>query len=161
MKLKHINSQRFFPVNTSELLRNGVFSDLTNEEVRRWGIFKGALTKSPWMREFLLKKQNGTCPICEKGITIEKSQIHHTDYQQLCVYSQCSKLPKPTVKSPNRKIKIAQCHKCSSIDSCVSKIILIHTACHLYLHIKEGRISTKGRSRKDRSDPNQIEFDFT
>lgn len=148
------NCSKYFPVNSSGALRDGLFGDISKEELKRWNIFKGALTRTPWMVDFLYRKQLGRCPICETPIDLRKAVIHHTNYQQFCIFSTTSESLSPTARNPTRKVKIANCDKCSNINNCVDKIVLIHQACHIYLHIKEGRI------KKKRSDPNQEEFKF-
>lgn len=135
--MKHF--QPYFPKNDAKELEEGSYKNLTVEEKERWKIFRNAMVKTEWMKQHLLKSQNGFCPICKEELLIGKSVIHHLDYEQLCIYPNSVRVPYPTKSRAGRTKPNANCAKCADISQCVSKVVLIHRSCHYSLHLAEGR----------------------
>lgn len=134
---------RYFPINNIKILRETIFLNLTDAEVKRWRIYRSSLTKTPFMINLLHDLQMGLCPICNKFMMLNKSVIHHIDYECLCYSFEFLRIMKPTPKKPCRTIRIAKCEYCPDTTSCIEKIKLVHKRCHMYLHVKDGRIINK------------------
>ncbi len=146
---QQINYSKYLPVNEPRELRSGAFEDLTEADFRRWKIFKSYLTRTPYMFHILLMQQESICPICDSKLIIDKSIIHHVDYKHLCHYDCFLQIDKPDTKRPKRTIRIANCEQCKDMSGCITRIVLIHKACHIYLHVKEGRIYKKDKSHEE------------
>ena len=144
---------KFIPLNDTRSLRVGALSGLTASEKNKWRAFTNYLTRTPFMSHLLHTRQNGICPICEQPVGLNESQIHHIDYNHLCHYDTWLLVKRPTIIRPKRTIKIAKCETCEDREGCTSRTVLIHKKCHIYLHVKEGRIIR----RADRHD-RQIEL---
>jgi hypothetical protein len=155
-KMIYKNYDKYLPINDTKDLRSNVFANLTESERTRWKIFTGLLARTPYMAHLLCNQQGGVCPICQRPISLDKSQIHHKDYKYLCHYDTFLRIAKPAIDRPSRIIKIARCEECSDTSGCTDRISLIHKRCHIYLHAKEGRISR----RQDKNDGQVELFDF-
>lgn len=143
--LKHLREERirlrdYLPANDVKSLAAGAFASLNEDEAKRWGIFKSAMTKTSWMKTYLKRKQVDLCPVCDEKLDIKDAVIHHLDYMQLCLYNYTLKHPQYSNQRPYQYRRIANCEKCRDVSNCVSKLALLHQKCHYYLHLVEGRI---------------------
>jgi len=132
--------QSFFPVNSIGQLRTVMLGGLTASEYRRWNIFKGTLGKTPFMKKILHDRQNGSCSICKLPLSADKSVIHHIDYAFLCHFTDTLMDPPAHQEKSIPGRRIAKCEYCHDRTGCIERVVLIHTSCHIYLHVKEGRI---------------------
>lgn len=137
--MSSINYKDLLPINDSKSLKEGKFKNLSIDETNKWRNFKN-ITKSEFIANQLANEQNNICPACNQIIESSEGVIHHLDYDRLCKYLECFRLPKPTTKQPNRKLKTPKCSKCPETDICKEKVVLIHNKCHFKIHIIEGRI---------------------
>jgi hypothetical protein len=153
--MKNINYDKYLPKNDTRDLRSNAFAELTESERARWKMFTSRLARTPYMSHLLHNLQGGICPICERPMIIGKSQIHHTDYKYLCHYDTLLRIAKPSIARPERTITVARCEECRDTSGCLARLVLIHKRCHIYLHIKEGRL----HSSKKRSDRQLDLFD--
>ena len=138
--MNRLNYKEFFPKNYPEELLKTKFKDLNDFDLKRWNNFKNKITRSYFIKKKLKVKQSNICPVCSKFLN-ENTVVHHIDYDRLCDYEYYEFQKSPTIKNPNREIKVPKCKSCKNSDLCMDKIILIHNRCHLILHKMEGRIS--------------------
>jgi len=147
--MRYPNYKKFLPVNDSKSLIETDYGSLSPDDLLRWKNFKGNITRTPFMLGLLLSKQNNTCPLCGSSLTISHSVIHHFDYKNLCHFTKSLKILRPTPSNPNRKVSIAPCENCHDTSACERCIVLIHRACHIYVHAKEGRIHVRKKKTND------------
>ncbi len=143
MKNSRYNCIPYYPINDSASLNENAYKNLDNNELICWSNFK-AITRSTYIINKLLEKQNNICPICAGGLENKNTVVHHINYKQLCEFTDVHKEKRPTVKRPNRVIRVPKCNICPSSEACINKTILVHNRCHMILHKMEGRVRKSG-----------------
>ena len=140
--MKQANSAyaKLFPINDSKSLKRGRFADASDSILRRWGIFKNKVSRTPFMIKKLLEAQGETCPLCRKPILASESVVHHLDYDHLCIFDDSVIVENEKNGKP---IKVANCANCQEISGCMQRLVLLHKGCHFRVHLVEGRIKRK------------------
>lgn len=106
-------------------------------DVGLWVNFAKRIQHNPAMRQHLLSKQQGRCPVCHAGLET-RITIHHVSYINSCVVSEAIEFPSPTPKRPERSVKAPPCAGCPQISRCASYLALVHDRCHVEIHSHEG-----------------------
>ena len=111
-----------------------------NPELKfRWQCFANYLRKNPFCREYLRKRQNDMCPICNEPLGEGTVWMHFLDYDCLCTFAYSTKdlvsFPYPSKRDPNRREKAPNCELCmirnkEQFNNCMSKYILVHGPCN-------------------------------
>ncbi len=136
MKQANSSYTKLFPINDSKSLKLGRFADASDSTLRRWGIFKSKVCRTPFMIKRLLEVQGETCPLCRKPILASESVVHHLDYDHLCIFDDSVIVESEKNGKP---IKVANCASCHEISGCVKRLVLLHKGCHFRVHLVEGR----------------------
>jgi hypothetical protein len=145
--MARLNYTEFYPKNCPQELYEKKIKILKDSEQRRWNNFKNRISRSNFIKNNLKKRQLNICPICSKYLN-ENIVVHHIDYDRLFDFESYQRQKSPTIKKPNREIKIPNCDNCPSTNKCLDKLVLIHNICHMILHKKEGRINGKTEKQK-------------
>lgn len=148
--MSRLNYKEYYPINDSAELQETTYSKLNDTEIKRWYNFK-IITRSKFISDSLLENQSNICPICSKYLNKENKVIHHIDYERLCDFEDNYSKIVPTLKNPDRKLKIPKCDICPNRELCLSKVVLIHSRCHFILHKMEGRIISNERNRTEKN----------
>ncbi|TYB74060.1 hypothetical protein [Bizionia myxarmorum] len=148
--MSKLNYKEYYPINDSAALKETTYSNLNDAEIKRWNNFK-IITRSKTLSNSLLENQSNICPICSKYLNNENKVIHHIDYERLCDFEDNYSQVVPTLKNPDRKLKVPKCDICPNRELCLSKVVLIHSRCHFILHKMEGRIKNDEKKRIDKN----------
>lgn len=139
--------EKFIPINDSKALKVSRYADATESTLKRWGIFKNKVCRTPFMKKKLLVEQGNACPICRKPINASEGIVHHVDYDHLCVYDHTVILP---AGKNGESIRVANCANCNVVGECSKRLVLLHGGCHFRVHLVEGRVRKERESTKDR-----------
>jgi len=99
--------------------------------------FASHILKNPYVKSYLLERQDHLCPWCRKPIDENKdySHIHHIDYDHVCDYDGTLEVHHPTPKRPDGVYKAPDCESCSkknseSFQQCMSRLSVVHAICN-------------------------------
>jgi len=120
-KIKTID---FCPKIDADIARN-FYSE--NGKLENWRNFKRG--RKPFVRNYLLCKQNNICPVCGKTLDEDTATLHHVDYMFLCLHSE--KI------LHGEMCEICKTEHCHSFLQCTNKMIMVHTGCHFQIHKRE------------------------
>lgn len=99
-----------------------------------WLNFSSRITKNPFVKEYLLKRDGRYCKWCKKAF-IKEPVIHHLDYNHECSFNQnitvsCLKKTgkKGTRNTPN--CELCMLENINAFKSCMSRLVLVHDYCN-------------------------------
>lgn len=105
-----------------------------SEQVEAWRNFAQRITKNPFVKEHLLRRDGNKCAWCN-GTLGETVQVHHISYNHACTFQTTIWIDRPTEKRPARTALIPDCKSCKQQDEgrfqhCMNKLVLVHGICN-------------------------------
>lgn len=102
--------------------------------VESWKNFAERITKNPFTKIFLLKRDGMKCAWCQKSL-YRQSVIHHITYEHCCTYSKIIRVASPTENRPNKTRLVPDCENCkrdnkNAFQACMNKLVLVHNICN-------------------------------
>lgn len=115
------------------------------KEQAGWYLFTEALCRNPFMKKYLLTRQNDCCAYCTRKIVNSVPYVHHVDYDHVCAYDYGIVLFEGA-----KKIITTNCENCyrdknSAFLECVSRIALVHKGCNV--KIRDFRYAANHKKR--------------
>lgn len=93
-------------------------------------VYARKIQKHPHIKKILFEKYNGICQFCFKPLQ-GTFTIHHANYDNFCEKPrEIIELPNPTLKRPNRKIKVPNCEGCPKLPNCIKDLYPVHSMCN-------------------------------
>jgi len=106
----------------------------TGVDIESWRNFAQRITKNPFVKEFLLRRDGNKCGWCQNEIK-QNRIVHHITYEHSCSYNIVIQIPSPTDKYPNKTRVVPDCKNCKEDNSnrfmsCMEKLVLVHGMCN-------------------------------
>jgi len=80
------------------------------KDSEKWKNFVDRIQKNPWIREMVLKRNDGLCAYC--GLPIKRNLvIYHGTFDHECLTSDTIKIPHKTKSNPTGFRKAPDCEK--------------------------------------------------
>lgn len=103
-------------------------------DVEQWKNFAQRITKNPFVKSFLLKRDGNRCGWC-KGQFLKQPVIHHINYDHHCSYNVLIQIPAPTLNNPFKTRFVPDCKNCKignndRFMTCMNKLVLVHNFCN-------------------------------
>jgi len=98
-----------------------------------WANFARFIQHHPAVKDFLIRKQGGRCPVCTRGVGVSDT-IHHVSYLGRCQYTHQVEFLAPTAKRPNKTLSAPPCEGCPNLARCAALLALVHDRCHHLIH---------------------------
>jgi hypothetical protein len=127
-------NKKIIPILPQNIIRNKF-----SEDIDAWRNFAQRITKNPFVREYLFKRDGNKCSWCEKDFN-KQPIIHHLSYDHKCTFNETTVITYSTEKKTFRERKVPNCQKCSQINSiafndCMNKLALVHRICNLQIAV--------------------------
>lgn len=117
-----------------------------------WVIYSQFLQASPYIKEYIARRQNRICVFCGKPLfeNMNYNIVHHRDYLNYCSFhnsiDDLIREPKPTYLKPNRTVPIPNCEYCkrhneNDFKDCTERLMILHDECHTKLHFNEQQLN--------------------
>jgi len=119
-----------------------IIPELSSAEARKnftsnlepWRNFAQRITKNPFVKTFLLKRDGAMCSWCHRDLR-EIQIIHHTSYDHWCSYNKVLRIGCSTKNRPNKTRIIPDCKGCKEENddrflNCMDKLTLVHRVCN-------------------------------
>lgn len=123
-------------------MNRDIIPELPSSEARKdfaanieaWKNFAQRITKNPFVKEFLLKRDGDRCSWC-RCVLQQYKIIHHTTYEHACSYNKMIRISSPTLDNPYRTKVVPDCKSCKeeNVDgflTCMNKLVLVHGMCN-------------------------------
>ncbi|OZU87207.1 hypothetical protein CIL03_18110 [Virgibacillus indicus] len=121
-------NSKIIPINRSMAMKE------KHHGKEEWKMFARKIQKNPFVKNFLLNRENHKCAWCGWNID-NKFVAHHIDYDHVCEFKVMREYPNPTVKRPKRVVRVPDCERCcianpNLFSDCMSKLTPVHQLCN-------------------------------
>lgn len=119
------------------------------QNLEQWRNFAQRITKSPFVKAFLLERDGHECSWC-KRVLGENKVVHHISYEHVCTFDRTIQIDTPTFKRSSRQRNVPDCESCKKDNndrfiSCMNKLALVHGYCNKLISEKHLSQSIEGR----------------
>lgn len=123
-----MNSSIIPPVSSTEAKKS------YEDNIEAWKNYAQRITKNPFVKSFLLKRDDYKCPCCERSLS-NNSQVHHSSYNHICTFNVVIRVDSPTPHNPHKTRLVPDCQSCRKQDeyrfaACMSKLAQVHPLCN-------------------------------